>query len=153
MSTKRDINRIVFYSKDDATTIPNLIKAEKLLNNFNSRQNFTFNDLFEFYNIKLYFDNELLLSKWSTSDKENYLEIIERNWIILKERLLKITDQNVEKALGELGYNYTNNFWELINKLAIYKNISHSKFKTILNDYSYQVNYILSQKNIVEKFT
>lgn len=152
MSTKRDINRIVFYSKDDATTIPNLIKSEKLLNNFNSKQNFSFNDLLEFYNIKLYFDDDLFLIKWSKSDKEKYSEIIDETWKILKERLLKINDQNIEEIIEELGYNYKKNFWELINNIGVYKNISGSKFKNILNDFSCQIGYILPQKNIVQKF-
>jgi len=130
----------------------NLIKAEKLLNNNSSEQIYTLNDLFEFYNIKLHFDNGLFLTKWSKSDKENHNQIIEENWLTLKGRLVKINDQNIEKTINDLEYNYKNNFWELISKLNIYKNISQSAFSSILENFSSQINYILELKNIVQKF-
>ncbi|MCD8445366.1 hypothetical protein G1K66_12520 [Tenacibaculum finnmarkense] len=146
------MERIVFYSKEDGATSHNLIKAEKLLNNFSFEQNFTFNDLLEFYNIKLHFDNDIFLTKWSKSDKESYNKTTEKTWEILKHRLLKISNQNVDEIFSDLNYNYKNNLWDLINKLSIYKNFSHSTFSNILKKDSYQVNYILQQKNIVLKF-
>lgn len=152
MSSRKEIERIVFYSKEDWTTSHNLIKAEELLNNFNSEKNFTFNDLLEFYNIKLCFDNDLFLTKWSESNKEKYCQIVEKNWLTLKNRFLEINDLNIKEIINDLEYNYKNNFWELINKLSIYKNISHSAFSDILKKFSYQINFILPQKNIVEKF-
>lgn len=152
MNSREEIDRIVFYSKEDGAKSHNLIKAEKLLSNFDSEQIFTFNDLFEFYNIKLHFDNDLFLTKWNKSDKERYNQIIEKTWATLKDRLIKISDQNIEKILNDLGYNYKKNFWELINKLSIYKNISHSTFSDILKNFSSQINYVLPQKNIVQKF-
>lgn len=152
MSSRNEIDRIVFYSKEDMASSHNLIKAEKLLNSFNSEQNFTLNDLLEFYNIKLHFDNELFLPKWSKSDQEKYNQIIEENWSLLKKRFLKINDQNIEDIINDLEYRYKNNFWDLINKLSIYKSISHSTFSDILENFSSQINYILPQKNIVQKF-
>lgn len=152
MNSRNEIERIVFYSKEDMATSHNLIKAEKLLNNFNSEKKLTLNDLLEFYNIKLHFDNELFLTKWSKSDQEKYIQIIEVNWSLLKKRLLKINDLNIKEIINDLEYRYKNDFWELINKLSIYKNISHSTFNDILENFSSQINYILPQKNIVQKF-
>jgi hypothetical protein len=152
MSSRKEIERIVFYSKENMATSHNLIKAEKLLNNLSSELNFTFNDLLEFYNIKLHFDSDIFLTKWSKSDKEKYIQIVEKNWVTLKNCFLDITDQNIKEIINDLEYNYKNNFWELINKLRIYKNISHPTFSEILKKFSYQINYILPQKNIVEKF-
>ncbi len=152
LNSRKEIERIVFYSKEDGATSHNLIKAEKLLNNFSSEQNFTLNDLLEFYNIKLYFDNDLFLTKWSKSDNEKYNQIVEKNWLSLKKRFLKINDLNIEEIINDLEYRYKNNFWELINKLSIYKNISQQTFSCILENFSSQINYILPQKNIVQKF-
>lgn len=146
------MERIVFYSKEDMTTSYNLIKAEKLLNNLSSQQKFSLNDLLEFYNIKLHFDNDLFLPKWSKTEQEKYSQIIEEKWVTLKNRLLKISDQNIEKTLNDLEYNYKKNFWELINKLSIYKNVSPSTFSDILKNFSSQINYILPHRNIVQKF-
>lgn len=152
VSSRNEIDRIVFYSKEDMASSHNLIKAEKLLNSFNSEQNCTLNDLLEFYNIKLHFDNEVFLTKWSKSDLEKYNQILGENWSSLKKRFLKINDQNIEDIIKNLEYRYKNNFWELINKLSIYRNISHSTFSHILENFSSQINYILPQKNIVQKF-
>ena len=69
-----------------------------------------------------------------------------------QNRFLKIDDLNIEKIIIDLEYQYKNNFWDLINNLSIYKNISHSTFSNILEKFSSQINYILKQKNIVQKF-
>lgn len=151
MSSK-EINRVVFHSKEDMATSHNLIKAEKLLNSFNSEQISTINDLLELYNIQLYFENDLFLTRWSEIDKKKYFKILDENWSSLKERLLKINDQNIIQILNELEFNYKSNFWDLINKLYVFKNLSKSKFGSILNDFAYHINYILPQKNIVQKF-
>ncbi|MDG4716679.1 hypothetical protein [Winogradskyella marincola] len=152
MSSRNEIERIVFYSKEDMATNHNLFKAEKLLNNFNSNKILTLNDLLEFYNVKLHFDNDLFLPKWNKSDREKYNQIVEENWSSLKKRFLKINDLNIEEIIKELEYQYKSNFWELVNKLSIYKNVSHPIFGSILENFSSQINYILQQKNIVEKF-
>lgn len=152
LSSRNEINRIVFYSKENMATSHNLVKAEKLLNNFNSEKNLTLNDLLEFYNVKLHFDNDLFLPKWSKSDREKYNQIVEENWSSLKKRFQKINDLNIEEIINELEYQYKSNFWELVNKLSIYKNVSHSTFSDILKNFSSQINYILPQKNIVQKF-
>lgn len=152
MNSRKEIERIVFYSKEDGAANHNLIKAEELLNNFNIEQNFSLNDLLEFYNVKLYFDNDLFLTKWSESDKEKYNQIVEENWLSLKKRFLKINDLDIEEIINDLEYRYKNNFWELVNKLSIYKNISHLTFGCILKNFSSQINYILQQNNIVQKF-
>lgn len=152
MNSRKKIERIVFYSKEDGATSHNLIKAEKLLNNFSSEQNLALNDLLEFYNIKLYFDNDLFLNKWSKSDKEKYNQIVEKNWLSLKKWFQQINDLNIEEIINDLEYRYKNNFWELFNKLSIYKNISQPTFGSILDNFSSQINYILQQKNIVQKF-
>lgn len=152
LSSRNEINRIVFYSKENMATSHNLVKAEKLLNNFNSEKNLTLNDLLEFYNVKLHFDNDLFLPKWSKSDREKYNQIVEENWSLLKKRFQKINDLNIEEIINELEYQYKSNFWELVNKLSIYKNVSHSTFSDILKNFSSQINYILPQKNIVQKF-
>lgn len=152
MNSRKEIERVVYYSKEDGAASHNLIKAEKLLNNFSTEQNFSLNDLLEFYNVKLYLDNNLFLTKWSESDKEKYNQIVEENWLSLKKSFLKINDQNIEEIINDLEYRYKNNFWELVNKLSIYKNISHLTFGCILKNFSSQINYILQQNNIVQKF-
>lgn len=66
--------------------------------------------MFEFYNIKLYFDNDLFLNKWSKSDKEKYNQIVEENWLSLKKWFQQINDLNIEEIINDLEYRYKNNF-------------------------------------------
>lgn len=152
MCGRSEIMRVVFYSAEDMSTNDNLIEAEKILENFNPEQIFTFNDLIEFYNINLYFQNSLFLKSWSELDRRKYNSIVEKTWSILKERLINTNDDNIDEILKDLGYNYEKNFWELINKLNIYKNISHSKFNDILKRKPSKIYSILSQKKIVHNF-
>ena len=149
---KKEIERIVFYSKQDMATNHNLVQSQKLLDNFNSEQSSTFNDLLEIYNIKLHFDNDLFLPEWSKSDKEKYNQIVEKNWTNLKNRFLEINNQNIQYILKDIEHDYKNDFWKLINKLGIYKNISHLTFSKILENFSHQIIYILKHKNIVHMF-
>lgn len=148
----KEINRIEFYSKEDGATSHNLIKAEKLLNNFNPKEIPSINDLLELYNIKLYFENDLFLTRWTKEIKNEYSKIIENNWCLLREKLLKIDDQNIEEILSNLEYRYKSNFWDLINNLSLSNRLSRSKFNDVLNKYPYHINYILLQKKLVNRF-
>ncbi|SHF29364.1 hypothetical protein SAMN05444377_10664 [Flavobacterium fontis] len=152
MNYRKEIQRIVFYSKEDMALSHNLIKTEKLLENLSLKHNLTLNDILEIYNIKLHFDNGLFLPKWSKTDKINYVGIIEKKWSTLKNRFIEINDQNIESLINDLENVYIGSFWELISKLSVYKNISNQKFAEIIENYSYQINYILQQEKIVQKF-
>ena len=145
-------HRIVFYSKEDMSASNNLKRAEELLNNYNSNETSSINDLLEIYNIKLYFENDLYLLNWTEEVKSKYKEIIEANWKLLKERLIKTDDNNIESTLNDLDFNFRKDFWNLLNQLSSFKKINNSKFEEILNNFKHHITYILQQKGIVEKF-
>lgn len=145
-------HRIVFYSKEDMSASNNLKRAEELLNIYNSNETFSINDFLEIYNIKLYFENDLYLLNWTEETKSKFKEIIEANWQLLRERLIKIDDDNIVNTLNDLDYNFRKDFWNLLNQLSSFKKISNSKFEEILNNFNHQITFILQQKGIVEKF-
>ncbi len=130
----------------------NLLKAEKVFNKSSSKSKFTINDLLEFYNIQLYFKNDLFLPKWTEIDKKNFFEIIEDKWTLLKSKLFGLNDENIEELLQQLEYDYKSNLWDLINKLNIHKNLSKVKFGIILNKSPYNIFHILTQNKIVTRF-
>lgn len=144
--------RVVFYSKEDMSASNNLKRAEELLDNYISNETFSINDLLEIYNIKLYFENDLYFLNWTEEVKSKYNKIIEVNWKLLKERLIKIDDNDIESIINDLVYDYKKDFWNLLNQLSSFKKISNSKFGEILNNFNHNINYILLQKGIVEKF-
>lgn len=145
-------HRVVFYSKEDMSASNNLKRAEELLDNYTSNETFSINDLLEIYNIKLYFENDLYFLNWTEEVKSKYNKIIEVNWKLLKERLIKIDDNDIESIIDDLVYDFKKDFWNLLNQLSSFKKISNSKFEEILNNFNHHINYILLQKGIVEKF-
>jgi hypothetical protein len=150
--TEKKRHRIKFYSIDDKAGGHQLSKAESLLNSFNANSVFSLIDLIEFYNIKLYFDNNLFLTTWDENQKETYKKNVEIAYKQLKERILKISDETLEQELKELDYNYYENYWSLLNDLNSFKKIADSTLSTLLEKYPIQIRYILKEKKIVDKY-
>ena len=145
-------HRIKFYSPEDMSGGYHLRKAEKILDDFKTSTDFSLLDLIEFFNIKLYFDNNLFLTTWDDTIKNNYLNKVQIVCNQLKTRILKISDETLEKELLSLDYNYFDNFWNLLNNLNSLKEISESVFSGILEKYPLQIRYILKEKKVVEKY-
>lgn len=129
-----------------------LIQAEELLDNIDSKSSMSLNDLFEIYNIYLHFKNGIYLSKWSNDQKNKYVKITEKYFTNLKAEILRINDDNIEELLNQLEFDYKVNFWQLLEQLNSFKNLTNVKFKILLQDNENQLNYILQQKKIVVKF-
>lgn len=150
--TSRELNRCVFHSKDDLSAGYNLKKAEELLNDVDIATIFEINNLLELYNIKLYFDNGLFLSSWSELTKKKFKAKINEAWARIKHFWLTITDKDIAAHVGSLEFHYKKSFWELFNYFQIYKKIDNGIFSLILQNHSFQINYILSHKNTVSHF-
>lgn len=148
----RELNRVVYFSKEDMSSGYNLKNAEKLLNDLDVLAVFEINNLLELYNIKLYFDNELFLLTWDESTKNNFKSKINEAQIRIKDFWLSINDENIDVYIVSLEFNYKKSFWELFNYFQIYKKISKSIFSKILQNHPFQINYILSHKNTVSHF-
>jgi len=149
---KNERHRVKFYSIEDMAGGHQLRKAEILLFNFNADFDFGLIDLIEFYNIKLYFDNNLLLTTWDESQKATYKENVELAYNILKERILKISDESLEHDLMNLDYDYYGDYWNLLNNLNSLKNISDSTLYEILEKHPIQIRHILKEKKLVGKY-
>jgi len=148
----KERNRVEFFSKEDTSCFYHLQGAEKILNNYNPQSALNIIDLLEFYNIKLYFKNNLFLTSWTEETINKYSLTLELTWDLLKENLINIDEDILDNILDELQYNYIENLWELINNLNIYKKFSSVKFEKILDKYKHQTRYIISQKGIVSHF-
>ncbi len=73
---KRDLNRVVFYSKRNLSGDRNLQNAESIIEGFSSSKTYEINEVLELYQINLYFDNELYRPAWSEEAKEKYIKIV-----------------------------------------------------------------------------
>lgn len=145
-------HRTKFYSVGDMSGGHQLSKAETLLDNFNAAADFSLNDLLEFYNIKLYFDNDLFLTTWTEDKKKSYKANIELAYNQLKERIYKVTDESLEQGLTEIEYNFYDDYWSLLNNINDLKKITDTTLTEVLGKHPRQIRYILKEKKIVDKY-
>lgn len=144
-----DLNRVVFYSKEDMAGGDQLSKAESVLKSEIKSAYEDINDVLELYNIKQYFDNELYLKSWSQDDINTFKKKTTEYSNIVGQFLSNINSSNVIIYCNDLFYDYTSSFWELVNNQKIYKQISADIFSTILSSWPHEIRTVLTHKNLV----
>lgn len=144
--------RVKFFSKEDYIVPDQLKKSEKILDSFIPDQELSLTDLFEFYSVKLYFDNDLFLISWSEEVKKKYQNIVNSTYEILKKAMLSLQDKTILQELTNLDQIFFDNFWELFNHLSVYKQISNELIGGILKVDSRQIYQILKHKKIIDKY-
>ncbi|MBD8349295.1 hypothetical protein [Dysgonomonas sp. HGC4] len=149
----KEINRIVFHSKEDMASSHYLQRVEELLYNINIEDTFEINDLLEFYHIKLYFDNELFLLRWDEEMKKEFQDKANQLWNITKTFWLTINDQNILSYIESVGFCYQKAFWELTENLDTYKKICKNTFVSILDKNNNHIIRILLFEKIVRYFS
>jgi hypothetical protein len=147
-----DLNKVVFYSKEDMAGGHQLQKGEHVLRS-NIKSNYTdINDIFELYNIKKYIDNELYLKSWTNDDIANFKQKAAEFGKVIGQFMATINDSNVENLYENTLQNYVHSFWELVNNQSVYKRISKSIFSNILSNEPHIIHEILTHKNIVDHY-
>jgi len=150
---KRDINRVVFYSKQDLLGDRNLQNAEPIIDSFDSKKLYDINDILELYQIKLYFDNELYRNDWTIEIKTNYIETVNSFWNVITSFFIKINNENFSVYFDSIDYQYYDSFWILISQLSIYKKISAETITQILQNSRFYIRQFLKEKNIVNHYS
>ncbi|WP_179336315.1 hypothetical protein [Winogradskyella costae] len=147
-----DLNKVVFYSKEDMAGGHQLQKGEKVLIAKTKSTYDDINEVLELYNIKKYIDNEVYLKKWNSEDILKFKQKVSEFGKIVGKFISQIDDNNVIKLYNKVLQNYTNSFWELVNNQNVFKRISKDNFKIILTKEPYLIHIILTHKNIVDKY-
>jgi hypothetical protein len=148
-----DLRRVVYYSNDDLSSSINLENAEKIIQLFDKNNSFAINDLLELYNIQLYFKNNLRLPNWSDKQYQKYKNIESEFWELIKNFFLSIDNSNFTHVFTEINFQYTHNFWELFNKLDIFKKIDSSLISTLLTSKIYIFQEILYNQKLVNYYS
>ncbi|WP_431134886.1 hypothetical protein [Psychroserpens mesophilus] len=150
----KDRNRVKFYSKSDMASGHQLKEAEKVLNAYKEGSNYSINDFIEFYEINVYFENDLFLLSWSANEKENYtlkalilLEATKQFWIN------SIENKNILSLFEEVDYGFYDSFWAITNKLNVYKKIDKQVFEEITKSNRFSIRPLLKQQKIVNFFS
>jgi len=149
---KYDENRVEFYSKEDWAGGIHLSKAEPILKSEIKPVYEDINDVLELYNIKLYFDNELYLKKWTQDDIENFKKKVIEYGNIVGKFMSNINDSNVIIYYEKLPFGYIDSFWELVNNQKIYKKISAEIFALILSNEPHIIRTVLTHKDLVSHY-
>ncbi len=151
---EKERNRVKFYSKNDMASGLQLKEAEKVLNSYSEENHYSINDYIEFYEINIYFENDLFLLSWSENEKENYkskalilLEATKQFW------LNNIENENIISLFEEVDYGFYDSFWLLTNKFSVYKKIDKQTFEAITKNNRFGVRPLLKQQNVVNFFS
>ncbi|WP_298329141.1 hypothetical protein [uncultured Dokdonia sp.] len=149
---KSDLNRVVFYSKEDMASGHQLRKGELILRAEIKSEYNDVNEILELYNIKKYIDIELFLNDWTSEDILVFKNKATEFGKIIGRFMSQINDINIIDLYNKTLRNYINSFWELVNNQNVFKRISEENFQKLLLYESHLIHIILNHKNIVERY-
>lgn len=148
-----DLRRVVYYSNDDLSSGINLENAEKIIQSFDKNNSFAINDLLELYNIQLYFKKNIRLSTWSDEQYQKHKTIVNGFSEVIKSFFLSIDNSNFTSIFTEINFQYTHNFWELFNKLNVYKKVDSSLISTLLASKKHIFQEVLYNQELVNYYS
>lgn len=147
-------DRVYFFSKYDGASFNHLEKADKILINFDKNKNYDINDIIEFYQIKLYIDNGLYLSKWSNEDISNIKNKVDEIWELIVSFWNSINSNNIIDLFSQLEcWTIQEAFWKLTTTLSVYKKITKETFATQIKIENIDIRAILYQEKLVNYYS
>lgn len=149
---KSNLERVVFYSKEDMMGPKHLIRGELLLNSQNDKVQLDVNDVLERYHIKKYFDNGLYLNHWTSSKINTFKVRINEYNEEIGNFFSKIDSDNIEEIYQTIPHNYVKSFWEIVNNHKVFYRLSNNKIENILRKEPYLINTILEFKDVVNNY-
>lgn len=149
---KSDLNRIVFYSKEDMAGGHHLQKGEHFLRTTTKSDYTDINDILEIYNLKKYIDNDLYLKSWSTEDISDFKQKAIQYNKLVGQFMATINESNILAIYNGILRDFVHSFWEIVNNQGIYKRISKTNFTNILTNEPHFIHEILIHKGIVEYY-
>lgn len=143
-------DRVKYYGRDDWAYGHNMQKIEKIT--IPKIEDIDINDAIEYYEIKKYFDDEITSPQWSFDDKKRYKEKSLKLFSLSMKFFNSLTDDNILDAYNTIDILYRESFWEMFNKCKLYKQISDTAFKTIIESENCHPFLFLPYKDIVNKY-
>ena len=143
------MKRVVFYSKEDLSAGNNLLLAEDFLNNLETRNNFEINDIIEIYNINLFYENDIFLSKWNDEEKHFFVQKCNSAWQNCIGLFMSWISENGLRTFSTIEFEYRKHFWEIIERLKLYNKIDKNELKKTISNERFFIREILLQPNTV----
>lgn len=147
-----DLNRVVFYSKEDMAGGMQLKKGENILRSPLKNEYSDINDILELYHIKQYLDNELFLIDWTQDDITSFIQKSKEHTKAIGQFMSNIDDSNIINLYDNVLHEYIDSFWEIVNNQTVYKKISRTVFSGIISNDPHLIHNILTKRKLVEHY-
>lgn len=144
--------RVKFYSMTDFSASDNLVKAEEVIQSYDDTFEYNINDIIEFYNIQLYFENEIYLNTWTEEMKSEYKSRVKDFSKVIGKYFSQIDEKTFMNVFTEIDNRYIADFWVLFEKYKLFNRLSTEFFSEILLQDKAIIQDILKCKNIVNKY-
>jgi len=147
------VERVKFYSVSDLGGGHQLKKAEKIIKEFDEKEEYGIVDILEFYNITKYIDNDVYLAHWDDKFKEQVKVICSK----MKNKIFKYFDDNLNEEsmisiIKEVPNQYIEDFLEIFEKKIDTINVSSDSFIQMVKERKIPIEYILYHKKLVWKY-
>lgn len=150
-----NIDRVIFFSKDDLAGGDMLSLAQPILDNFDNNTYYdNILDIIELYHIKQYIDADMRLTLWEDELFLSYQNTTKQMWSVVNRFFTSIPDENMEEYLIRINneeIRYAESFWQLLDKCKRYKHINPKTFSKLF-DITIWKEDILLCKHIVSHF-
>jgi len=131
-----------------------LKKAENILNSSKvNSDNLNINDIIEFYNITLYFNNDIRLTDWSDETFQDYKNISKKLETSIARYFKSINDGDFQYLYSQCEVNCKSDFWCLVDKYKVYDSLSNETIENVLRNNGFDLCHIMKNKNTVAKFS
>jgi hypothetical protein len=151
--TNEYIDRVTFFSVNNLSSSHNLLNAEKILKQQKQIDSSNINDILEIFHIKKFFDEQFYHPSWSANDIKEFTLTLKDYEKEIPKFIANINDSNLNTIYTQIDwYQYKPSFFELINKFNAFKRLGFDGFSQILQAEPYCIEYILTQRGIVEYY-
>ena len=145
--------RVKFYSTVDYCSGFSLRRAKEIIDEFDiDKRDYNINEIIEFYNITKFIDNRLYLKSWSEKDIENMNKVVNKYKMIITCHFKKVCSTNLIGSYNIVNSNYTDDFFEIIDKYKLFQNISNDIFNDLITNCKVNILDILYNKQLTYYF-
>lgn len=144
------MDRVKFYSIEDMSSGYNFNKAIEIIKTLYPKD-YDINDIIEFYNIIKIF-NKSIIDSLEKEIKELCINSQPKLNSIIGKFCKCINNSNIINYLSDVDVNYIEDFFEILDKYKVYKNINDKTFKDILEKNDNYLHIVLYNKELVFYF-
>lgn len=146
------LERAKFYSVGDLGNSMQLLRAEKVLENYKAGIEYSdINEILELYNVKLLIENQLALKSWDKEKVAKYAKIVNyfgKDVVIFFRKY--ITAETAVEYFGKVNDEYQQNYWDVFEKLGLTDILTDEFINNMLAIYPNEIENILHCEKIVK---